>query len=89
VFESVADDQLMIPARPTARMYKKKKGEFRGFAADAPCYLPNLPATSGGAWITHHLGIQIHDINISNALCLAAHPPISRQLVSYFKILSY
>ena len=36
-----------------------------------------------------HLGIQIHDINISNALCLAAHPPISRQLVSYCRIKSH
>ena len=29
VFESVADNQLAIPARPTARMCKKK-GEIRG-----------------------------------------------------------
>ena len=32
VFESVADNQLTIPARPTARMYKKKREKFAAFS---------------------------------------------------------
>ena len=32
VFESVADNQLTIPARPTARMCKKKREKFAAFS---------------------------------------------------------
>ena len=32
VFESVADNQLTIPARPTARMYIKKREKFAAFS---------------------------------------------------------
>jgi hypothetical protein len=32
VIESVADNQLTIPARPTARMYKKKMEKFVAFS---------------------------------------------------------
>ena len=32
VSESVADNQLTIPARPTARMYKKKREKFAAFS---------------------------------------------------------